>query len=507
MDKCRAFKNKTTLIQCTASIKNGFFCGKHQNYGNPVYDTIGLRLTGEDTVNRAIISIDSNTKGNNNINNNFGNKSDNNSGQSGQSGHSGHSGHSGQSGNKSDKAQVYKNLENSELYNDYLATRRLYIKDKETINNHVRPIELLEYMETSKLELYPYPRLLITLEYYKLIKSPELYRNTSKFLLITENLAKLESFFSSMIKASIHLDKVIKLQKWIKMRLSLFNKKLHGIALVRRSLCVNDSDFVSLDDIKDISLVDFVSFQDACGFVYGFNLDSVVDLILKSDEHFIETFKKNYHGDGNWNLCYRQFIRILYNHYNKIKINNPYTRDILPGEFKLNVFRLYARKIYSIKPNQNTTGNNTLTMVNGAISGNGGNDGDHRMRVRNKCFAIFQKIDMFGYMTDITWLMDENVKNIKLFYKKLAFQWNLEFGLDNTARYRIARTHNLFNNLHEVMLSRLDKYNLLDKILDILNILVSNGESESDKNTGAILILYGLAAINRRCIEANPWLS
>jgi len=115
---------------------------------------------------------------------------------------------------------------------------------------------------------------------------------------------------------------------------------------------------------------------------------------------------------------------------------------------------------------------------------------------------------MFGYITDIIWLMDENVKNLKFFYKKLALQWNLEFGLNNTARYRIARTHNLFSQSHlqDIMLSRVDKYILLDKILESVNVLVSNGETDEDRNTGCILILYALAAINPRCVAANPWL-
>lgn len=480
IDKCRAFKNKTTLIQCTAGIKNGLFCGKHQNFGAPAYDINGCRVT--------VVAIAAKETDNCNKNNLA----------------------------SANKSQVYKNLENSELYNDYLATRSLYMKEKERekdkdkdkdndkdkkIEITPRVIDLLEYMGSSKLELYPYPRILATLEYYKLIKPQEATRNTAKFLLITENLTKLESLFGVLIRASAHLDKVIKLQKWIKCNLTIFKRRLHGPALVRRGLCVNDSDFVSLDDIKDILPGDFISFQDAGGFIYGFSLDSIVDLIMKSDDSFLETFKKN---SSSGAYCYRQFIRVLYNHYNKIKINNPYTRDLLSGEFKLQVFRLYARKIYSSITILHGTCINKSSF--GSVNGVNNPGGDLRMRVRNKCFTAFQKLDMFGYMTDINWLMDENVKNLKLFYKKLAFQWNLEFGLNNTARYRISRTHNLFGNLQEIMLSRSDKYHLLDKILDTMNILVSNGETEADKNTGAIIILYGLAAINRQCIEANPWL-
>jgi hypothetical protein len=272
-----------------------------------------------------------------------------------------------------------------------------------------------------------------------------------------------------------------------------FNKKLHGPS---REGAVNECDFVSLDDIKDIPDEDYIGLKDEKGFVYGFNLDSVVDLILKTDENYLETFKK--HQVSRHELCYRQYIRTLYNHYNKIKINNPFTRDLLPCEFKLRVFQLYARKIYKTQTKKSIQAQSNINT--GVV--------DLRQNTRNKCFSIFQKIDMFGYMTDIIWLMDENVKNLKLFYKKLALQWNLEFGLDNTARYRIAKTHNLFSHSHlqDIMLSRADKYVLLDKILDTLNVLVSNGETEADRNTGCIMILYALSAINRRCIDANPWL-
>ena len=89
----------------------------------------------------------------------------------------------------------------------------------------------------------------------------------------------------------------------------------------------------------------------------------------------------------------------------------------------------------------------------------------------------------------------------------MAALWNYEMGLNNTNRYKIARVHNLFNNLEEVITSRADKYHILDKVLTVMNILVSNGEMESDRNSGAILILYAFAAVNPRCIQANPWLA
>lgn len=485
MDKCKAYKNKTTKIQCSAKIKSGFFCGKHQSTANPIYNDNGnlilsaiSKLSAEQPL---FTSNASNTSDASNAND-ASNVSD-------------------ASNISNDKLIVYKKIAGSDIYNQYLDTRRIYTKDTGSIAN--KPIELVEYLADSKIDFYPYSRILATLENYKLVNRNELGTSKSKFLLVSNNIIKLEELFTILIKAHTHLDKLVKLQRWIKRRLMEYNKKLHGLAKER---VVNDSDFVSLDDIKDIQDKDFIALEDVKGFVYGFNLESVVDLILKSDENFLETFKKQCDR-----LCYRQYIRTLYNHYCKIKINNPYTRDLLPCEFKLRVFQLYARKIFTEFADMNT--NHSMLQSGMATNtrtgqGNGNGQGDIKQRVRNKCFSIFQKIDMFGYMTDIAWLMDENIKNLKVFYKRLALQWNLEFGLNNTARYRIARTHNLFSNSHlqEIILSRADKYILLDKILDTMNILVSNGESDGDRNTGCILILYALAAINPRCVEANPWL-
>ena len=119
---------------------------------------------------------------------------------------------------------------------------------------------------------------------------------------------------------------------------------------------------------------------------------------------------------------------------------------------------------------------------------------------------IFQKIDLYGYQTDINWLYNQNTTILKIFYKKLALLWNFEFGLTNDARYKISQSYNIFTNLHDIMTSKIDKYNLLDKILEPVNIIVSNGLTDSEKQSGCIIILYALSFVNHNCILANPWL-
>jgi hypothetical protein len=477
MDQCKAYKNKYERIQCTIKIKNknknNFYCGKHKNTKAPAYDNFGQ-----------IVSDIQNSQNPQNPQNPLSIKNQLNIQsplniqiQSNKSISKSNKSISASSIINNSRIHIFKLLENSNIYSEYLLQRKNYIKDSN------KYIELIEYIENNKLDYYPNSRILASLEYYKLVKK----QDVSKFMLVINNINLLVSLFETLLRVNINLSKIIKLQKWIKKSLYRYKIKLHGIALHNRALCVNNSDFVSLDDLKDIPESEFISFKDDTNFIYGFHIDSIIELIFKSDENYYENFKKH-----SSNLCYKQFIKTLYNHYNKIKIFNPYTRFTIDSEIKLNVIKLYTIHKLLYKSLQNNINHNEII--------------DIKVVIRNKCFSIFQKIDMMGYFTDTSWILDENIKNIKLLYKKLASLWNFEFGLNNTARYKISRCHDLFQNLHDIMISRADKYALLDKMLDTLNILISNGENDSDKNTGCILVLYGLAFINNRCILANPWL-
>jgi hypothetical protein len=162
--------------------------------------------------------------------------------------------------NQNTKYNVYKSLENNDMYMDYLIQRKNYIRE----NN--KYIELVEYIENSKLDYYPNARILASLEYYKLIKK----QDVSKFMLAINNINLLVSLFETLLNVNMNLSKIIKLQKWIKKSLNNFKAKLRGPALYNRALCVNDSDFVSLDDIKDIPEREFISFKDDTDFIYGY---------------------------------------------------------------------------------------------------------------------------------------------------------------------------------------------------------------------------------------------
>ena len=445
-NQCLAYKNKHDSIQqCPNKIKFGAFCGIHRNCKEIAFNKDNIQQHTSKSRMKEIIS------------------------------------------------QI-NNITDTNVGN-YLSLRKNYIKDT------AKYIELSEFIMDNKLENYSSSRIVASIEYYKLLgKTTNNINNTNnKFLIGLQYNDKLISFFNILLKNILNIDKVIKIQRWYRRMSNIMNIKLRGPALFNRSLCVNDCEFVSLDKLIDITDDNFFSFQCEKGFIYGFHIDSIIELIIKSDEQYNENinemidnmiYKKTF--------LYHQFINTIFNHYNKIKIYNPYTRFIIPGHIKYKIIKLFAIQKYKnlIADNTNRTQiRNTNT--------------DIITYTRNKCFSIFQKIEMFGYFINTEWLLNENIRTIKQFYSKLANIWNFEFGLSTTAKYNISKNVSLFNNdnVREILHSRLEKHAIINKILNVLNILVTSGETDSDKNTGCILILYAMASINPQCVANNPWLA
>ena len=95
-----------------------------------------------------------------------------------------------------------------------------------------------------------------------------------------------------LLKNILNIDKVIKIQRWYRNMANYMNIKLRGPALFDRLLCVNDCEFVSLDKLTDIDDEHFFSFQCEKNFVYGFHIDSIIDLIIKSDDQYCENINE-----------------------------------------------------------------------------------------------------------------------------------------------------------------------------------------------------------------------
>ena len=94
----------------------------------------------------------------------------------------------------------------------------------------------------------------------------------------------LQSFFETMLLGNIHIESLVFLQKTVKKYLNDKQMKIYGPALNNRSLCNNQTDFYSFDDIADIESKYFFSYKDKDGFIYGFHVESFINLISNETE-------------------------------------------------------------------------------------------------------------------------------------------------------------------------------------------------------------------------------
>jgi hypothetical protein len=69
------------------------------------------------------------------------------------------------------------------------------------------------------------------------------------------------------------------------------SEKLRGPASKDRSICVNDTEFYTMNPLKDIPREYFFSYRNHTGFVYGFNLFALM-MMFKRDRRLINPYNR-----------------------------------------------------------------------------------------------------------------------------------------------------------------------------------------------------------------------
>ena len=315
------------------------------------------------------------------------------------------------------------------------------------MNNYIsvsdKYANVLDYLIDDTLSSFSSNKLLQSFNHYKLSFSEhqliELSRirsqgsNYNYELFATKRLEfakiQLKSLFETIYIGCQNYSSVIKIQNNFRIYNLHKNIKLRGLACYNRGICVNQTDFYSMDDIVDIPNNEFYSYTDSNKFTYGFHIDSIWELVKK---------KKN-------------------------RIMNPYNRDLFNENMKDQVTFLHRIKKQSIKIDKNKPSIQIL--------------------VKSKCIDLLSKIDMFGYQTNLDWLYNQSPVNLRYFFRRLSHHWNFKIG--NDLKLSILPDGDLINENYSSLTrtSNNNKYKLLDKILVILDSMVSSSQNLDDRNS------------------------
>jgi len=253
-------------------------------------------------------------------------------------------------------------------------------------------------------------------------------------------------------------EKISFIQKFIRGYLQRKINKLRGKALIKRTICNNQEDFLSFETIAEIPFKQFFSYEDG-DFTYGFNVISFNNLILKS---------KNVNNTLN-----------------------PYNRKVIPEDIILN-FQKLLKLNKKFKLNMDTEIEKQIGLSLEKIN-------------ELKIVEFFQKVDNLGHCTNPTWIMDLSNYELYTFIQKLTDIWFYRIQIDVETKKKICPPlGNPFRNIHVSIYSNRNKN--LSNVLLILNNFIHPDSDRESQSLGCYYVLGALTLVSENAANSLDWL-
>jgi hypothetical protein len=283
---------------------------------------------------------------------------------------------------------------------------------------------------------------------------------------------------STLVKADIvskiynyfkHYDNAVIIQRaWRLFTLKQYNK-LRGPARFNRKLCVNETDFFTMDEVRDIPYRQFFSFQDSDNMIYGFDVMSIYNLFHK--------------GSDNKSLEIKGV---------DTKTTNPYNRNVLTKNIKKNLSKLiWFSRLFKEEINVNMD-----------------NEEAEVQTINGRCIAVFHDMDILGNYTNPNWFLSLNHGSLVRFIMELNDIWSYRANLSDIVKREICPHHRdmLFRVLYMVDIRAISLPVLQDFVLSTIEMLVRNGINRDSQCLGSNFVLCALTLVNTDAANALPWL-
>lgn len=269
------------------------------------------------------------------------------------------------------------------------------------------------------------------------------------FYNIKQSGSKLDLYkrIYNYLLCSFFIQKIQKLWRGYLQRLC---NHLRGPAYKNLSICVNESDFLTMDPLHDISIYQIFTFKEN-NIIYGCDLKSIYEWIKKSNI-------------------------------------NPYTRLEFENSTLNNVHRLIIIS-NCLQFHINITSDYSIVSY------------------QSKIIHLLSIIDSYGYYTNPDWVLSLNRIQIIRFLRELYNIWNFKLMIPTTLKRNICPPRgNPFNNIN---LDEIIHFNINDvkkSNMIILSKFITAGINQEYKYLGSTYILMALTKINSNVAISYPWL-
>lgn len=251
---------------------------------------------------------------------------------------------------------------------------------------------------------------------------------------------------------------VIKIQHMWKNKILRKYNKLHGPAYLKRRICTNEYDFISMEPLHEIECHQFISYKDNDGFIYGFDICSLYNLV-------------------------------------KTSIVNPYNRSVIPTKVIANM-----KRILRMGPLLNHFINLKYDDDSSKVS--------EEKEVELRCLKLFQFIDSLGNYSDMKWFFSLNRAQLIVFVRELMDIWNYRAQLSNQIKRNISpNSRGPFRNMSiQYIMTEEHIWNVKKVIIEVMEQFVYYGIDKDSQIMGAYYILGSLTLVSINAAVANPWL-
>ena len=321
-------------------------------------------------------------------------------------------------------------------------------------------------------------------------------------------IERIETFFGQN-------KNVVKIQKLFRGFIVNKSFKIRGDALKNRKLCVNETDFYTLEPLEDIPYDEFFSYKDEKSFIYGFNITSLIEL-YKQKGKIINPYnreKLDYKDINNIFTLYK-LTCIIYPHVFKIQ-----------AKPAIAVQRVYAPRRQSTENLLNTPIRNQPTPtprdIQNTVVINRENPITERhqelyqrlLALREKPISVrtqelFIEIDLLGNYTNSSWFMNLEKRDYNNFFRYLYDIWYNRGQLSVEVKNNICSLGDPFLsnsinrlNIHE---SSIDDYRNI--CLNVMERMIYTGRDVEYQKLGALHVLSALTLVSPHARNNMRWL-
>jgi hypothetical protein len=346
--------------------------------------------------------------------------------------------------------------------------------------------------ESKEINYINFNKNVINLKSFKLLELKQAAKKHKLHVTGTKPviIERLEYFFKNTNQS-------IKIQAFFRGHLVRVSFKLRGPALKNRKLCVNETDFISMEPLEEIASNCFFSFEDDKNFIYGFNIKSLIQLIQS-----------------------------------KTKLENPYNREKFTDAVYSNIIALYKINCI-IYPGFNqddvssfqtptTTQNRNLQRTNRSMQ-------SHRavvaqtteMRellnrltecrakpIQQRITELFMEIDLLGNYTQSIWLSNLNITQYIRLYRALYDIWFYRSNMSIDTKINIYPLGSPFEGIfpRNVYHNEINFNQIQSACTTVIENLVYSGVDDDHKRLGCFHALSAITLVCSGARETLPWL-